>query len=1026
MRRPIILLTLCCSLLSASAQIVIGESSQTTAIGSAEQLLQQARCQYDDGAYITTGETLTRLERLCKDSNRPFPVEAARLRAMALYQQDAASAIGAIEQYLNDYPEAPDYNDMTARLATAYYTAGDRGMVMALGEAVDMGMLSNSERDRLLIVEAMALIEVGDIEEADIRLRTLANLSDSYGDEVAFCSAYIDYAEGRFDEALTAFDRLALSAQDATLKSKAAFYEAELLLEEGRCDEATTIAIRLLDDGSLLSTAERTEALRIKGESLYGTADYADAATTLEDYLSTAAQPQRNALYKLAMSHFLNGDYGRAPEIFHMVIADEDEITQNALLHSALCQLENGSESEARLLFESAAAMDADRSVKEQAMYNYLVCIHQTNYSAFGENVAKYEQFLNEFPDSKYAEQASAYLAETYMSTKSYDAALQSIAKIRKPDKGILKAKQSLLYRSGLEALAGGQVDEAESKFSQSLQLSGYDAQTAAEAHLWRAEAYTRQGNETAALRDYNAYLSAVNGKGVTAGHKATGNTLRNHALALYGQGYSLFNAQNYDDAYTAFRAFTGTKDVATLTDATTVADAHMRIGDCYFQARRYADAEDAYNKAIAADASTSDYATYRKAFALGLMGRYPQKASTLEQLVNDYPASDYADDALYEMGRAYVQMEKGSSAIKAFGKLISDYPQSPYAATAGNEIALIHIQNDRIDEAIKAYKQVVVDYPNSEAARVAIRDLKSLYVEENRIDSYTEFAAQVGMGSTATSELDSLTYTAAEMAYTRGDTKEAKASLQKYLQQYPNGRYHLDAAYYLGCIDYTQDNYTDARRHLKQVADAHSSRYCEEATRLLADITYNHKDYADAADVYRQLKGIASRSELRLYAQQQLVRCAVKLDNQEEVIAEATPLLADKRLDADAAIEMRYLRGKAYFEREADADAAADFAILAKDMRSAYGAEAAYLLADIRYESGDLAAARSQAEALTSSGTSHVYWVARAFILLSDICRQEGNTTMARAYLNSLKQNYTNSNDDILSTVEHKLAELK
>ena len=288
---------------------------------------------------------------------------------MALYQQDAASAIGAIEQYLNDYPEAPDYNDMTARLATAYYSAGDRGMVMALGEAVDMGMLSNSERDRLLIVEAMALIEAGDIEEADIRLRTLANLSDSYGDEVAFCSAYIDYAEGRYDDALTAFDHLASSAQDATLKSKAAFYEAELLLEEGRCDEATVIAIRLLDDGSLLSTAERTEALRIKGESLYGTADYADAATTLEDYLSTAAQPQRNALYKLAMSHFLNGDYGRAPEIFHMVIADEDEITQNALLHSALCQLENGSESEARLLFESAAAMDADRSVKEQAAH---------------------------------------------------------------------------------------------------------------------------------------------------------------------------------------------------------------------------------------------------------------------------------------------------------------------------------------------------------------------------------------------------------------------------------------------------------------------------------------------------------------------------------------------------------------------------------------------------------------------------------------------------------------------------------
>ena len=82
------------------------------------------------------------------------------------------------------------------------------------------------------------------------------------------------------------------------------------------------------------------------------------------------------------------------------------------------------------MAFEQAAASNANMQIKEQAAYNYALCLHETSFSAFGESVTAFEKFLNEFPTSPYAEKVSSYLVEVYMNTRSYDAALKSIDRI--------------------------------------------------------------------------------------------------------------------------------------------------------------------------------------------------------------------------------------------------------------------------------------------------------------------------------------------------------------------------------------------------------------------------------------------------------------------------------------------------------------------------------------------------------------------------------------------------------------------
>ena len=90
------------------------------------------------------------------------------------------------------------------------------------------------------------------------------------------------------------------------------------------------------------------------------------------------------------------------------------------------------------------------------------------------------------------------------------------------------------------------------------------------------------------------------------------------------------------------------------------------------------------------------------------------------------------------------------------------------------------------------------------------MRDLKSIYVDLNRIDEFAALAnAMPGHIRFDANEQDSLTYAAAEKIYARGRMEEAKTSLNKYLQTFPEGAFSLNAHYYL-CLLYTSPSPRD------------------------------------------------------------------------------------------------------------------------------------------------------------------------------------------------------------------------
>lgn len=932
--------------------------------------------------------------------------EVAYMLTCTAYELNASDRLEQLEKFLDTYPDSRHRNRVQALLASAYFFQEKYLETIATFKGCDLELLSNEERDVCTLRLATAYQKIGNLQEASMWFSILKEVSEKYHADAVYNLAYIDYVQKRYDEALAGFREV---ESDEHYRKLSPYYIADIYLIKGNYEQARRIAGVYVE--AYPDEPNAVQMKRIAGEAAYGMKDYMQAVQNLEVYCSEVKNPDRKALYELGMSYAQIGVYSKAAARLGEVTTTQDALTQNAYLHMGLAYLQLKERNQARMAFEQASATNYDAAVKEQALYNYALCIHETSYSPFAESVTVFERFLNEYPHSAYADKVNDYLVEVYMNTRSYMAALKSIAKISQPGERILEAKQKLLFRLGTQAFAQAAFENAIECFSQSLQLGRYNQQTKADAYYWRGESKYRLEQYAAAAADFRQYLEFAQDK-----------RTEEYGLALYNLGYTAFKQKQYSSAQTWFARCVQS---GVSLQATVMADAYNRLGDCNFYARSFETAQQMYAKAAATDTSLGDYSLFQEAFVKGLQRNYTGKIQTLNQMITAYPSSQYLDDALYEQGRAFVQLEDSENAVKRYKLLVERFPDSPLSRKAANEIGLLYYQNDQYAAAIEAYKTVITKYPGSDEARLAQRDLRSIYIDLNKVDDYMAFATSIPGGANFdVNERDSLTYVAAERVYMRGNISEAQSSFTRYLQSFPEGAFSVDAHYYLGLIGYNQKNWTEATAHLNKVIEYPNNKFSGEAMSMCAVMAYDAKDYGRALELYKRMIDRAVSQEERLSAETGALRSAYLLNDGKEVIAVASALLAESKLAPELSNEAHYYRAKAFLEAGETKEALQDLTVLAKDTRNVYGAEAKYLVAQLYFNAGETAKAEKEVLEYIEVSTPHTYWLARGFILLSDVYVRLDRKLEAKQYLLSLQQNYQ-AEDDIAQMIESRLANL-
>jgi TolA-binding protein len=789
------------------------------------------------------------------------------------------------------------------------------------------------------------------------------------------------------------------------------FYIAQIYYLQNEFQKAIDFGTPLVDEARGVRKADMA---RVVGNAWFALENYKNAARYLALAVELAGEPKRQDFYHLGLSYYHLKQFDKASGAFSRVTGDDDAMAQNAFYHLGDCHLQLDDKKRARVAFEAASQYNYDEAITEEAMFNYIKLNYELSFSPFNEIIDSFMAFIEQFPESRYIDEAWQYLGQALLTTRNYEEALQALEQVQNKTANNYRALQRIAYHRGLELFNNLQFAAAIDMLTYSLQYGEYENELKVKAHYWLGEAFYRRSEYNKAIENYDTFIRTPGAY-----------QLDEFKTAHYNIGYAWFKQKNYKEAASWFRKYDNLMDGR---QSAMLGDALNRIGDAFFMERDFTRAINYYERATNIPGASADYAMYQKAFAMGIEKDYEGKIRELEELIERFPKSPYVDDALYEMGRSYVSLNDLTSAIRMYKTIKEEYPRSNYSKKAMLQLGLVYYNNNDLRQSLAFYKRVVNEFPGTSEAEDALLGIKNIYIDRNDADGYIEYTRQVGgFASIGKRQEDSLSFVAAEKLYMQDKCLQAINQFESYLRNYPNGRFAVNAHFYKADCQYRNKDYENARQSFEFVAGRPGNEFMEEALIGVARISYNQERYEDALGYFERLEKEADDEESRRQALVGQMRSLARLDDRPGYVTRlAERIMDDPKTSPEVLREAHYLKAEAHLDLGEKDQALLEFSHLKDNTSSPEGAEARYRVSQILFERGELDKAEDEIFDFVNVGTPHQYWVARCFLLLADIYEKRGELFQAQQYIESLLENYRDRDDDIHERANKRLDELK
>lgn len=984
--------------------------------------LHRAELMIKDGNYTGAIDQLRQFFELDDFMKTPqMSADAEFLMAKSFYEQGNSKCLELLQEFISENPDshyAPE-----ARLLIGDYHFFNKEYSIAYNEynKADFTVLDSSSVATYRYRKALSMVKIGLFDEARSEFEKLSTDSQ-YANASRFYLAYLDYAAGDYDKALQGFKSVeTVGSSDSFSRSmpaknrqyiptglEAGYYITQIEFRQGKYND-------VIEHGrSLLAKSPVTELMpemnRIIGESYYRLGDENSAWVFLTNYFADETVSHNiSACYAMGVIEYNKGNYDEAVGYFTPVSEELTEQGQSSHLYLGQCAMLKGNSSAAAMAFEKAYRMGFDKKVSEAALYNYAVARTEGGRIPFDSSIDILEDFSKTFPKSEYAPIVDEYLATAYYNEKDYAHALQSINRISNPSEKVLTAKQKILYELGVEALSNGNNTQAIEHMTAAANMNRYDKAIATQANLWLGDAYYGLGEYAKAETAYRKFLVSASSSD------------KNRALAYYDLAYTEYMQNSFAEARKNFKnALNASPALPTKlkTDATT------RIADCDYYTGNFSSALTGYASVISSDKASADYATMQHANMQGLLKNNDAKIQELNEMIATYPNSIWVPTAMLEKAQTYIELGNTQAAISSFEILVEKYPQSSDAREGLLQMAIALANSGQTTQAENAYKEVITRWPSSEQAQAANEDLRSIYASRGELDDYARFLRSIpNAPQIDDDQMERLTFEAAENDVTENADDIAK--MQKYVEQYPNGKHLASALFYIADSHYSNKRYDDALAVLNELLlKRPDSQYAADALLRKAHIYENSssKKSQEAVNVYRQLEQRGDAYNIA-DAYSGIMRNSQFATEQVEY---ANKLLSLSGLTTEETEEAIFFRAKANLTLGNNDDAVEDFTTLIANVKSEYGSKAAVELGMHYTVTLQFDKAEKILTDFIDEGTPHQYWLARGFIALADNYYAQDNKYVAVEYLKSLKENYPGDEQEIFEMINNRLNEWK
>lgn len=937
----------------------------------------------------------------------------AALCALELFNKDAELLL---KEFIASHPESPRVQTASFHLGKYNYRKKQYAKALEWFEKVDLYDLSNEELSEYYFKRGYSYFETDSLEKAKKDFFEIKDIDNKYAAPATYYFGHISYLEKNYQTSLQHFNKLKRHENFGPIVP---YYIAQIYYLQAKYDSAIALAKPLLD-----STSKRVpELTKIIGESYYRTARYKEALPFLEKYKGLTASLNRSEWYQLGYCYYKTDNSTSALYCFQNATEGKDSLAQSAYYHLADCYIKpspyaGGTSSRmlARNAFEMAYKLDFDKTITEDALFNYAKLCYELSFSPFNEAVTTLNDYISKYPNSPRIDECYKYLVNVYLSTKNYKQAMASIESMKTLSEEMKTAYQKIAFMRGLQLFNDNQLKEAILHLDRSLMYPS-NRNYVSLAYYWKGEANYRlseKGGVAAGLdsaiagyKSFLAYPGAINNNEFFA--------------ANYNLGYAYFKKADYSESNSWFRKYTGLKSNE---PAEKINDAYLRIGDNFFMTKDFGSAVDYYDQAIQSGKRDGDYALYQKALAQGLTAKPEGKVKTLTELLSNYAGrSKYEAAAKYELANTYLVLGNDEGAISNYKKVVAEHPECSYTSRSLLQIGVIQSKKKEYDAAIATLDKVLASYPKTNEAFEAISAMRDIYRAKSDMDTYEAKIKNIPYAAVSVASLDSSNYDVAFDYYDKGDCENANRYFSKYIQKYLDGIFIVHAMYYKAVCDYDNKNFDLALGGFQYVTDKPYSQFTETSHLKASEINFKNKNYRNALKHYTRLAEVAEYPANVNEGRIGEMRCHWALGNYDLAVESAQKVLTLDKISAEVKSEAHLIIGRSALEKQNLDLATSEFTTITQLTNSEKSAEARYQMAYILFLKGQYKESQKTAFDLLNQDPGYEYWMGKGYLLISDTYAALNDNFNAKYALQAYIDK--SSNAELVAVAKEKLSRI-
>ncbi|MCO6461074.1 MAG: tetratricopeptide repeat protein [Saprospiraceae bacterium] len=955
---------------------------------------------YDQGIY---GAAFSAFEHSSKIENQNNDPKVTLLTAKSILMMGKSSVrIGKpdaemvmLSYFRQNQPDALAY-EAVMDLGNYYYSKKNYDEALSFYAMIVPTTLSDEQRSEILFKKGYAQFFKKKYPEAKASFASIKNIKNKYQEQAIYYYGLSAYYTDDFDNAVTAFKSL---TQTRRYKSVVPVHICQILLAQKKYDELIAFAEPLLGDSDIKKQPEIRQML---GQAYFGRGDYEKALPYLEEFAENSSKMTHEDYFRLGVAQYKIKEYNKAITTLKPLEDDDSELGMYAMFYSGDSYLKLNDKNAARNAFLKASSRNYDPEIAEEALFNYAKLSAELNYNK--EALTALQQIKS---GSKHYNESQELISEILINSGDYEKAIKLLESFPNKSVKMTETYQKVLFYRGIQLHSQKSWDACQPLFKKAM-VTGSDVKIKAMSHFFLGDAYYNKNDVKNTRSELNTFIQMAEGINNLPPQSSV-------AAANYDLGYTYLNEENYNEALKYFeKAMNGFKRVNKSEDAyvveSLIPDIIMRTGDCYLKKNNYTKAKEYYNLAINNNYPNAVYAMYQKAMILGLQGDKRGKIMALTNIANQYGKSEYADDALLELGNTYDGMNRLQDGIATLNRLVEEHGKtSNLVNKALLKMGLMYYNSNEYNNALRSYKQVFNYNPTKEEGNTALAAIKEIYITDlKKPDEYFAYAETIPGYKANTDEKEDAAYQVAEGYYQEGKYAEAVTSFTDYIKKYPKGTNTMDAIFYRGECFTALKKYGEGLADYKAIISAGKSEFYEDALEKAAIISYNYsQNFNDAYDYYSTLAEVTTKEDKRFEAQLGALRSANRIGKHNEVIRLADIVIQSDKSTKEQKTSAQFYRAKSAQELKDYNTALESYNEVIRNSSNEQTAESRYRVAQIYYMRNDAATAEQLAQEAMEANNDYPYWVAKALILTADILSDKGNYLDAKAALEAVLENF-------------------